>query len=467
MPTHPRDSRRAFLKKVAATSALSGSLAPMLQGAVAETLRMPDHSRISPNDTVRIATIGMGIIGFIDTDTALQVPGVELVAAADLYEGRRIHVKEVYGNHIDTYVDYREILARTDVDAVLICTPDHWHVPIAKDALRAGKAVYCEKPMVHQVEEGLGLIQVQKETGKVFQVGSQYASSILYAKAHELYKEGAIGTLNMIEAITNRNSATGAWQYSIPTDASEETVDWDRFLGSAPKRPFDAKRFFRWRNYWDYGTATAGDLYVHLFTGIHRTLDAIGPTDIVAQGGLRFWKDGRDVPDVLLSLFAYPETEMHPAFNMSLQTNFVDGQGGGFHFKFIGDEGVITVGGSSVTVERNARAKESISNLMTGYNSARTFSNAQQKLLEAELRKNYVEPVGPPLNSEMTFNAPRGYDDRFDHFTYFFDSIRNGRPVFEDATFGFRAAAPTLLANMSYVNHKPYVWDPKAMKITG
>lgn len=467
MSNQNRDSRRAFLKKVAATSVITGTLSSQLSAATVETLRLPTHPRVSPNDTVRIATIGMGIIGFIDTHTALRVPGVELVAAADLYEGRRIRVKEVFGNQVDTYVDYREILARTDIDAVLICTPDHWHVPMAKDALRAGKAVYCEKPMVHKVEEGLGLIDVQKETGKVFQVGSQYASSILYARAHELYKEGAIGTLNMIEAITNRNSALGAWQYSIPTDASAQTVDWDRFLGSAPKRPFDATRFFRWRNYWDYGTATAGDLYVHLFTGIHRTLDAIGPTDVVAQGGLRFWKDGRDVPDVLLSLFTYPETAQHPGFNMSLQTNFVDGQGGGFHFKFIGDEGVMTIGGSSVTVERNGRWEPSIDEIITGYNSAATFSLAEQKRLAEHLRKNYVAPIAPAMTGRMAYQAPDGYDDRFDHFSYFFDSIRNGRPVYEDATFGFRAAAPTLLANQSYVDKRPYMWDPVAMKIAG
>jgi predicted dehydrogenase len=459
-------TRRAFLKKAAATSVLAGGLAPALTGTT-EILAMPVLPRISPNDTVRIATIGMGIIGFIDTDTALRVPGVELVAAADLYEGRRIHVKEVYGNHVDTYVDYREILARTDIDAVLICTSDHWHVPMSKDALRAGKAVYCEKPMVHRVEEGHDLIKVQKETGKVLQVGSQIASSILYARAHELYNEGAIGRLNMIEAMTNRNSALGAWQYSIPTDASEQTVDWDRFLGSAPKRPFDATRFFRWRNYWDYGTATAGDLYVHLFTGIHRTLDAIGPTDVVAQGGLRFWKDGRDVPDVLLSLFTYPETAQHPGFNLSLQTNFVDGQGGGSHFKFIGDEGVMIIGDSSVTVTRTSRWEPSIDEMISGYNSAGTFSLAEQKRLAEQLRKNYAAPVAPAMTGRMEYQAPEGYDARFDHFTYFFDSIRNGRLVYEDATFGFRAAAPTLLANRSYVDKRPYTWDPVTMKIAG
>ncbi len=215
----------------------------------------------------------------------LKVPGVELVAVADVYEGRRMHAKEEFGNNVQTYVDYREILARKDIDAVLICVPDHWHARMSIDAMKAGKAVYCEKPMVRGVEEGPGVIAVQKETNAVFQVGSQFASSVLYDKVKDLIRTGAIGKLHAIEARYNRNSDTGAWQYSIPLDASTETIDWDRFLGDAPKRPFDPIRFFRWRNYWDYGTAVAGDLFIHLLTGIHHATGAIGPTRVDAMGG--------------------------------------------------------------------------------------------------------------------------------------------------------------------------------------
>ena len=115
--------------------------------------------------------------------------------------------------------------------------------------MKAGKAVYCEKPMVRLVDEGPGVIAAEKETGAVFQVGSQYASSLIYDKVRELIKDGAIGAINSVEARYNRNSPIGAWQYTLPPDASPETIDWDRFLGTAPKHPFDAVRFFRWRNY--------------------------------------------------------------------------------------------------------------------------------------------------------------------------------------------------------------------------
>ena len=281
MRPQDRPTRRTFLMSAAATTAAS-QLA-----AVAGAGTATPAAEFGPNDRVRIATIGMGIIGFIDTACALRVPGVELVAISDLYAGRRTHAKEVHGDRVDAHVDYREVLARKDVDAVLLCVPDHWHARMSIDAMKAGKAVYCEKPMVRSVAEGPDVIRVQKETKAVFQVGSQFASSIVMDKLKEALSSGVIGKLHSVNARYNRNSAMGAWQYSIPTDASPETVDWDRFLGEAPKRPFDADRFFRWRKYWDYGTAVAGDLFVHLLTGIHHATGALGPTRVAAMGGQR------------------------------------------------------------------------------------------------------------------------------------------------------------------------------------
>ena len=189
---HPgQDTRRSFVKSVA-TASVATTLAASLPAQDVHQLKtkveLPKEA--GPNDRIRIATIGMGIIGFIDTETALKVPGIELVAAADLYEGRRTHAKEVFGSQVDTHVDYREILARKDVDAVLICVPDHWHARMSIDAMKAGKAVYCEKPMIRTVEEGPAVIAAQKETKAVFQVGSQYASSILYDKVKDLIREG-------------------------------------------------------------------------------------------------------------------------------------------------------------------------------------------------------------------------------------------------------------------------------------
>ncbi len=461
----PRDenTRRGFLKTATAASAVTILSRSPEAEAAAEAL-----AGAGPNDKVRIATIGMGIIGFIDTDCALKAPGVELVAAADLYEGRRTRVKEKYGDHVATCVDYREILDRKDVDAVLLCVPDHWHAKMSVDAMKAGKAVYCEKPMVQTLAEGPDVIKVQRETKAVFQVGSQFASSVVFEKLHEMIAAGAIGKLNVVEARYNRNSSLGAWQYTLPLDASPETVDWDRFLGQAPKRPFDATRFFRWRNYQDYGTAVAGDLFVHLLTAIHRATDSIGPNKVAAMGGLRYWDDGRDVYDVILSLLDYPAVEAHPAFTVSLQCDFEDGGGDATLFRFVGDEGVISTDLASLKLERTGITWPTPEQELKGYNSVQTFSQAQQDAIAAKLA---AEPKKDRKKSAydgaQTFKPPAGYDPRFDHFVKFFTSVRQGEPVYEDAVFGYRAAAPALLCNTSLYESKLIGWDPKAMKVTG
>jgi predicted dehydrogenase len=471
MSPHEQSNRRSFLKAMAAASTAASAVAttPLGDNVFALSRAEAEEPRATPsgpNDRVRIATVGMGIIGFIDTDTALKVPGVELVAAADLYEGRRAHVKEVYGSRVDTYVDYREVLARKDVDAVLVCVPDHWHKTISVDAMKAGKAVYCEKPMVRTVDEGPEVIAAQKETKAVFQVGSQYASSVLYDKVKELIRSGAIGPVNSVEARYNRNSPIGAWQYTIPTDASPQTVDWDRFLGTAPKRPFDPVRFFRWRNYWDYGTAVAGDLFVHLLTGIHHATGALGPTRVAAFGGQRYWKDGRDVYDVIMGLLDYPETDAHGSFTLSLQTNFADGGGGETVFRFVGPDGVINVSFTELTVNRTGITQPTADQVLKGYNSARTFSDEQQRVLAQALRaKEPRRGAGPGSKAPEKFVVPKGYDERFDHFANFFRSVREGKPVYEDAVFGLRAAAPALLCNESYRQGRVLGWDPVGMKV--
>lgn len=459
--------RRNFLKNVAAGSAILPLAANALgQNSAVQILSKREFAAPSksPNEKLRIATIGMGIIGFIDTDTALQVPGTELVAVADAYSGRRTHAREVYGNNVKAYADYREILDRKDIDAVLVCTPDHWHSKMAIDAMKAGKAVYCEKPMVQKIEQGSEIIDAQKATGAVFQVGSQYASSILYDKVRDLISSGAIGKINSIEARYNRNSSIGAWQYSIPTDAGPESCDWDRFLGSAPKIPFDATRFFRWRNYKDYGTAVAGDLFVHLLTGIHHATGSNGPNRVAGFGGTRYWTDGRDVPDFVMALYDYPETDKQAAFTVAMQCNFEDGGVPETMFRFVGSDGAISVTFTEMTFTRLGMIPSTESAVLKGYNSVKTFANDQQEAFGKKwLAENPPESIKTPVKEVSGWKVPAGYNERLDHFNFFFQSVREKKPVYEDATFGLRAAAPALLANESIESGKLLGWDPVKM----
>ena len=410
----------------------------------------------SSNDNVQIALIGAGGMGQGDAKMATSIPGVKLVAACDCYDGRLEHMKEVYGKDTFTTRNYQEILSRPDVDAVIIATPDHWHQRISVDALKAGKHAYCEKPMVHAIEEGKSMIEAQAQSGKVFQVGSQYRSSLTYLKARELFQANVIGELNMVEAWLDRNTAIGAWEYSIPVDANTTTCDWIQFQGNALKRPWDAKRFFRWRNYRDYGTGVAGDLFVHLLTGLHTVTGSLGPTRVYATGGIRYWTD-RDVPDVMLATLDYPKTNEHPAFNVLLHVNFKSSlPEESFGVKFIGSDGVLTTGYDGIKVERVPRPNE------FDY-TADSLANAMQQKLRAEWNEKHADSdLQAKPDSAETYDTS-SQDAHLEHHKNFYRSIREGRPLIEDATFGLRAAGPALLTNESYFQKKVVTWDPQTM----
>jgi predicted dehydrogenase len=420
-------SRRRFIRQLGTASLLlsTGNLSSPSSTAH-QTLR-PAPRRYSANDKINIACVGTGIMGFNDVHTAVQVPGVTLVAACDLYSGRLQHAKELYGKDLFTTADYREILDRTDIDAVIIATSDHWHARIATEALAKGKAVYGEKPIVHLVEEGLPLIEAQKRSGKPMQIGSQRVSSIAFAKARELYRAGSIGQLNCIDASWDRQDALGAWEYTQPADASTTTVSWDRYIAGLPAQPYDPKKFFWWRNYRAFGTGMAGDLFVHLLSGIHFITDSKGPEKIVASGMTAYWKDGRDVPDVMTAMLSYPESAEHPAIH---------------HHKMSEAPGI------------------------GGWDALTTYPQAMQDELVRQYNARYTTAQRQATTQPPTiYKLPNDYNEDLEHHLHFYDAIRNGTPVVEDPTFGFRAAAPCLLANESYFSNKIIHWDPVAMRV--
>jgi predicted dehydrogenase len=412
------------------------------------------------NDNIQIALIGAGGMGSGDARMSSSLPGVKLIAVADIYDGRLQRAREVWGDSIFTTRDYREILNRKDVDAVIVGTPDHWHATITKDALAAGKDVYCEKPMVQQIAEGQQVIDAHKKSGRILQIGSQYASSVVFLKAAEMLKQGAIGELNLVEAHLDRNTAIGAWQYSIPPDASPQNIDWDRFLGRAPKVPFEPIRLFRWRNYKDYGTGVAGDLFVHLLTGLHVVTGSLGPTEIYAAGGTRFWKDGRDVPDVMLATMNYPKSAAHPEFTLALRVNFASGlPEESFGVKFVGSEGTMEVTMDELKVAKTPREPQ------WDY-SINSFPKKMQAQLSEDMRKRMEEAVTPSTlqaKSNAEFRAPSWFSAHREHHKNFLNAVRTRKPFFEDSVFGFRTAGPSLLTNTSLWEERVCKWDPQTL----
>ena len=460
-------SRRNFLKHItASTIALgAGSLASFAANETMEKRVLQYQKKFVANDRINLAVIGLGIMGNNNLRTALKIPGVQLVAACDLYSGRLERAKEIYGKDLFVTNDYRKILDRKDVDAVIIATGDHWHARISKEALQKGKHVYCEKPMVHLIDEGHGVINAAKSSNKTMQIGSQRVSSLVYAKAHELYKSGEIGKLNMVNAIYDRQDALGAWEYTMPTDASPETVDWDRYIEGMAKIPYDSKKFFWWRNYREFGTGVAGDLFVHLLSGTHVITDSKGPESIYASGDLAYWKDGRNVPDIMTGIMKYPKTPEHPAFQLTLQVNFVSGTGGSEMVMFTGDEGTINIEGNQLTVHHSIMPEAPG---IGGWDALQTYPEAMQKNLLEQYNKKYTpEQKKRKTKPDIIYKEPQDFDADVEHHLVFFDSVRTGKPVVEDAVFGFRAAAPCLACNESYFKKKIIHWDPEKMKVIG
>jgi predicted dehydrogenase len=465
MSNDSQASRRKFLQKLSGTGlffAAGGPLALAAEQKAEERIIRYDR-KFSANDKVRVGVIGFGIQGHFDLSTALKVPGVELAGICDLYTGRIENARETYGKDLFTTRNYQELLDRKDIDAVLICTSDNWHARITKDALKKGKHVYCEKPMVHKIGEGAAVVQAQKASNKVMMVGSQRVSSIVTLKAQELLKSGEIGKLNMVNAAYDRQSSIGAWEYTMPSDASPETTDWNRYIEGANKIPFDPKKFFWWRNYKDFGTGVAGDLFVHLISGTHVITGSNGPSRIFSSGQLSYWKDGRDIPDVMVGIMDYPDSAAHPAFQLTLQVNFISGTGGQEMIKLIGEEGVIEIRGGGLSVKHSIMPKAPG---FGGYDALFTYPKAMQESLTAAYNAKYTaEEKKRPTKPDIEFKAPQGYSDHLDHFTNFFDAIRTAKPVVEDAAFGFRAAAPALACNDSYFSKKIVSWDPLNMKL--
>ncbi len=291
-------NRRGFI----ATSAVGAAAVSAAFGAPAK------GQVLGANDTINMAVIGCGGMGtghlrrLVDMSNKPDAK-VKVVAVCDVYEPRKERAANISG--ADVHHHYSEVLARPDVDAVLIATPDHWHAQISIDALESGKDVYCEKPVTLYWWEAKQVRDVVKRTGRVFQCGVQSTSDDIWWQANKLIRQDKLGKLIWTQSGYCRNGRGGEWNWGIDDGCSPDTLDWDLWLGPAPKRPFDPERFFRFRKYWDYGGGVATDLLFHALGHISIALGPEFPESVTANGGIYVQTD-REVPDTYHTVIVYP-----------------------------------------------------------------------------------------------------------------------------------------------------------------
>jgi len=442
-------SRRAFLRT---TAGVAGASLVAGENFLKPEYMLASDQAVAASDRIRFGIVGVGMEGSSLLATAIQLQGVQCVAAADLYDARHVLSKEIAGSQIRTTRRYLELLDAKDIDAIIVAVPDHWHKQVVVDALAAGKDVYCEKPMSHNPADGLAMVAAAKKTDRIVQIGAQRTSSVLCAKAKELLAQGVIGDMNLIEATYGRNDPNGAWEYPIPPGISPENLDWETWQGTAPKKAFDPYAFARWRCWKEYGTGVAGDLLVHLISGMMFSLGINEfPKRVSAFGGIYRWKDGRNMPDVHPVLFEYDNVPVYMRLSLGCESTEVT--------RFQGSKGSLELREFSVTFVPQPGVDTSPSYYSSSFPAAAR---------DAYVKKWHAEhdpvPGKEPAPESITFNGD-DYDDLKPHLWKFFESVRSRKPLVQDAVFGHNAALGCHLANESYFRKAPVYWDEASATI--
>ena len=410
-------SRRSFLAHAAAAPAVAAA---------------PAASRVlGANDRINIGMIGTGSKGRSHLRRLMARAGdqddVRVTAISDIYRKRReeaLDLAQLGGAR--GYVDYRDVLAQPDIDAVWISTPDHWHATMALDALAAGKDVYLEKPMTYTIEEARRIAETVESTGRILQVGSQHVSDRRYHEARKVVDEGWIGPVVWAQNTYCRNSLYGEWNYTVDPEGTPENIDWERFLGSAPARPFSPERFFRWRKYWDYSGGIATDLFYHRLAPLMLMMGKKFPTRVSGHGGIYVHRE-REVPDTYATVIEYGSHYVNLSASMASAAGNV-----GMPTVVYGHEGAITFLQNAIEVRPE-------------YQFASKFRESTgQDVLRVEVEQADVS------------NA---------HIGNFLDCMRDrSKPAF-DAQFGYQAMTAIRLGVDSYRSGRMMAFDPHGQRV--
>ena len=406
-----------------------------------------------PADRLRLGIIGIGMQGSGLLANAIQLPGIECVSACDLYDGRHVLAREITNNpSLPVTRRYQDLLSDKNIDCLIAAVPDHWHKQIVVDAVSAGKDIYCEKPMSHSAADGVAMAEAQKKTGRIVEIGSQRVSSQICKKAKEMVAQGMLGDLMMVEGWLGRNDPTGAWEYPPPSDLSPQNLDWGTWLGTAPKHAFSPEIFARWRCWKEYGTGVAGDLLVHLISGMMFVLNWNEPPKrAMAMGGILRWKDGRNMPDVHAAMYQYGEIPVY--MRLSLGTEMPE------TYRFQGSKGILEMTEFGLSFSPQT-GKDTAPSYYDG-----SFPRAMRDAYEKQWREQNLPKLGQePMPETITIKGP-DYDDVKPHLQAFFDAVRTRKPVVEDAVFGHNAALACHMANESYFRGQAVRWDETAKEI--
>ncbi|HNV50021.1 MAG TPA: Gfo/Idh/MocA family oxidoreductase [Bacteroidales bacterium] len=365
------------------------------------------------------------------------------------------------GNAPKRFLTYQELVASPDVDAVIIATPDHLHIPVALEAVKNNKHIYCEKPLSCTVEETFAIREAVKESEIIFQLGHQGRQTENYHIAKSLINIGVIGKISLIEVCTNRNDPNGAWVYEIDPDANENTIDWKQFIGPAPWHEFSLERFFRWRCWWDYSTGLSGDLFTHEYDALNQILGLGIPHSATASGGIYYYKDGRTVPDVLNMAFEYPNRELTLLYSATLASEKERGKVIMGHDAYMELDKTLLV----VADPKSTRYKEKIEKgIIEPHKPIFSYVPGQEK----------VDAITTPTEKYFagrgllyTYRDGKSFDTSHLHLREWLNCIRlnNGLQPSCDIDQAFEEAITAHMGTISYLQGRRTYWDADKQKI--
>ena len=374
----------------------------------------------------------------------------------------------VIQTNVKRYRTYHDMLESPDIDAVIVATPDFHHAHITIDAVNAGKHVYCEKCMTRTDDETYRVVEAVKNAEKnkniVFQLGHQYHHSYAFPKAKEIIEKNILGKITLVETSSNRNTPDGAWVRHLdskgnPKPGDPKTIDWDQWLGSSPKVPFSIDRYYNWTKWWDYATGLSGQLFSHEYDAVNQILELGIPKYCMASGGIYFYKDNREIPDIFHAIFEFPDKDLTLIYSASLASSLSRGR------IFMGHDGAMEVGADlKVIVDRDSiRFKEKIEQGII--DTSLPLFTYQPGLKGIKAVTSATERYYLTRGLTYTYRDGKQIDISHLHLKEWLDCIRNGGTPSSDINKGFEVTIACHMATKSYREHRRVEWDPIKQRI--